>query len=106
MFKQVTRKLLSAEGKERKHERSGVKLIKDVADNGIQLEMNCMEPGTLTNTLTQWQVFWSFVSYASQPTVDFSKDWGKYLKHIKQVKNCYLEYIKNSYKSVRKRQFK
>ena len=48
----------------------------------------------------------SSVFHASQLFVDFSKEWEKYLKHIKQAKDWYLEYTKNSYKSIRIRQFK
>lgn len=47
----------------------------------------------------------SSVFHASQLFVDFSKEWEKYLKHIKLAKDWYLEYTKNSYKSVRIRQF-
>lgn len=103
LFKQFTRELLSAEGKERKHERSGVKLIKDVAENGSQLEMNRMESGTLTDTLTQWQPF--CIPCQSTNCRTF-KGLEKIFETYKTGKELLSEYIKNSYKPIRKRQFK
>lgn len=65
--------------------------------------MNRMESGTLTDTLTQWQVFVSMPVNQLKILLSTGK---KYLKHIKQVRELLSGIYKNSYKPIRKRQFK